>query len=98
MGEEKEKIVKINIPDELKVPEHANTFRVKYTDSEFLLEFGVWNETDNYREVNVVSRVTIPKEKLSSFIAFLYRAGKAFEKEFDEDLGIKQMVTLKKKG
>jgi len=42
--------------------------------------------------------VTIPKEKLSSFIAFLYRAGKAFEKEFDEDLGIKQMVTLKKKG
>lgn len=77
--------VKVNIPEELKVPQYVNTFRLGFSEDEFILDFG--NRVPETNEINIVSRMSFSVDKMKNLILACWEAGTRYEKEYQKDIG-----------
>jgi len=80
----------VNTPDDLKIPKYANSYSVSYTESDFLIEFGVMNkhQEENKVEIDVVSRIIFPKDRVVSFIEALFSSVYDYQKEYKTNIGL----------
>ncbi len=81
---------KIFIMSEDKTPKYANTYRVGFSESEIIIDFGQiapGEDSDKEVIVNVTSRVTIPPDILASFVFALFKSGSDYEEKFGKNIG-----------
>jgi hypothetical protein len=80
---------KIFIMSEDKTPKYANTYRVGFSESEIIIDFGQiapGEDSDKEVIVNVTSRVTIPPDILASFVFALFSPA-CYEEKFGKNIG-----------
>lgn len=68
---------------------YANTFRLGYTETEFFVDFGLI-KPEKKEQVDLVTSVSFPTEKMQYLIVQLFRAALDYEEEFDKDIGFKK--------
>lgn len=84
-----EKDYKVIIPKGLEKHKYVNTYRIGYSETEIILEFGntLNQEADGETIVEVASRLAIPPMILFKLIIDLFSAGRDYENEFKVDIG-----------
>jgi hypothetical protein len=78
-----ENTIKVN--DDVKEKKYSNTFKISYTDTEFLIDFGQLDDEKN--EITVVSKVVIPTDVVKHLIARLFIGAQEYQEKFKTDIG-----------
>lgn len=77
--------LRVTNPDENKDPFYSNTFRVSFTETEFVLEFGLMIPDKD--EINVGSKISLPTEKMLTLIMRLFQSARNYEDKYKKDIG-----------
>ncbi|MDD4665485.1 MAG: hypothetical protein PHC81_02925 [Clostridia bacterium] len=69
----------------------CNTYRIGYSETEILLDFGVLakqGDTKGFNAVEILSRIALPVEILEHLLMSLFLIGKDYEKEYNRNIGM----------
>ena len=69
----------------------CNTYRIGYSETEILLDFGVLakqGDTEGFNAVEILSRIALPVEILEHLLMSLFLIGKEYEKEYSRNIGM----------
>ena len=83
------KDIKVANPDEFREPKYSNTFRLGFTETEFVVDFGVMSP--DQEEVTIVSKVSFPIEKIKQFILGLFVIGQKYQEAYNKNIGFPPM-------
>lgn len=85
--EDKREVI-VNMPPELQEPKYSNIFKIGYTETDFNIDFGfLVSGSDEKLEINIVSKVVLPIEKLMQLVTSLFQSGVDYEDQFKKEIG-----------
>ena len=70
---------------------HCNTYRLGYSETDIILDFGNLELNDSSREIEgaqVLARIALPVEALQHFLMSLFLIGRKYEEEYKRDIGM----------
>ena len=69
---------------------YANTFKVNYTETEFIINFAKFSD-EECSEVNVVSKIMLPPKMVVALTSTLYSGAQRFQEQFGKNIGIPEI-------
>ncbi|SHK16206.1 hypothetical protein [Paramaledivibacter caminithermalis] len=84
-----EKTIRNDNVDKTSKPIYANTFRLGFTETEFIIDFGFRIDDDTVEELDTIA---IPTKMMQNFILKLFGIARMYEKKFNTNIGFAEII------